>query len=136
MAPRTPPEILETEWDILDALWQAERATARQVTEALQGRRGWAYSTVKTLLDRMVEKDLVQARQVGNVWEYTPGLPRQKAQRWAWRRLVDVAFGGATAPTLAFVAKETKMSRRERAELRALLDRLEQQDSGEENGHD
>ena len=133
MAPRTPPDILETEWDILDALWQAERATARQVTEALQDRRGWAYSTVKTLLDRMVEKSLVQARQVGNVWEYTPALPRQKAQRWAWRRLVDVAFGGATAPTLAFVAKETKLSRRERAELRALLDELEQDDS-QENG--
>jgi BlaI family transcriptional regulator, penicillinase repressor len=134
MAPRTPPEILETEWDILDALWQAERATARQVTEALQERRGWAYSTVKTLLDRMVEKNLVQARQVGNVWEYTPALPRQKAQRWAWRRLVDVAFGGATAPTLAFVAKETKLSRRDRAELRALLDQLEKQDDRSEEG--
>ena len=59
MAPRTPTDILETEWDILDALWRAERATARQVTEALAERRGWAYSTVKTLLDRMVEKDLV-----------------------------------------------------------------------------
>ena len=136
MAPRTPPDILETEWAILDALWQAERATARQVTEALQDRRGWAYSTVKTLLDRMVEKNLVQARQVGNVWEYTPALPRQKAQRWAWRRLVDVAFGGATAPTLAFVAKETRLSRRERAELRALLDELEQQDEGKENGRE
>jgi predicted transcriptional regulator len=74
---------------------------------------------------------------VGNVWEYTPALPRQKAQRWAWRRLVDVAFGGATAPTLAFVAKETKLSRRERAELRALLDQLEQQDDRrEENDHE
>jgi BlaI family penicillinase repressor len=137
MAPKTPPEILETEWDILDALWRAERATARQVAEALQSRRGWAYSTVKTMLDRMVEKNLVQARQVGNVWEYTPAMPRQKAQRWAWRRLVDVAFGGATAPTLAFVAKETRLSRRERAELRELLDRLEQQDERrEENDHE
>jgi BlaI family penicillinase repressor len=137
MAPRTPPEILETEWDILDALWQAQRATARLVTEALQGRRGWAYSTVKTLLDRMVEKGLVQARQVGNVWEYTPALPRQKAQRWAWRRLVDVAFGGAIAPTLAFAARDTKLSRRDRAELRALLDQLEKQDdAGAEGDND
>ena len=96
MAPRKlpAPEILETEWDILDVLWTVERATAREVTEHLAVRREWAYSTVKTLLDRMVDKQLVVARQVGNVWEYTPGLPRQKAQRAAWRRLVDVAFGG------------------------------------------
>jgi BlaI family penicillinase repressor len=126
MSPRKPePEILETEWDIMEALWQAERATARQVTEALVERRGWAYSTVKTLLDRMVDKQLVQARQVGNVWEYTPALPRQRAQRWAWRRFVDMAFGGAVAPTLAFVAKETKLSKEERQELRSLLRQLE-----------
>jgi len=135
MAPRRPqPEILETEWDILDALWQAERATARQVTEALAGRRGWAYSTVKTLLDRMVEKDLVVARQVGNVWEYTPAMPRQKAQRWAWRRFVDMAFGGAVAPSLAFVAKESKLSKEERSELRALLRQLD--DKGAEGRSD
>jgi BlaI family penicillinase repressor len=122
------PEILETEWDLLDALWTLERATARQVTEQLDDKRGWAYSTVKTLLDRMVDKGLVTARQVGHVWEFTPAVPRQKAQRWAWRRLVDVAFQGALAPTLAFVTRDSKLSKKERAELRALLDRLEDDD--------
>jgi len=123
MSPAT--DILETEWDLLDALWQAKRATARQVTELLAARRGWAYSTVKTMLDRMVEKRLVDARQVGNVWEYTAAVPRQEAQGRAWRRFVDVAFGGAVGPTLAFVAKETKLTRRQRQELQALLDGIE-----------
>jgi BlaI family penicillinase repressor len=128
MGPRKPqPEILETEWDILEALWQAERATAREVTEALAGRRGWAYSTVKTLLDRMVEKALVESRQVGNVWEYSAAMPRQKAQRWAWRRFVDMAFGGAVAPSLAFVAREARLSREDRQELRALLEKLDEE---------
>jgi BlaI family penicillinase repressor len=132
MGPRKQqPEILETEWDILEALWQAERATAREVTEALVGRRGWAYSTVKTLLDRMVEKELVAARQVGNVWEYTPAMPRHKAQRWAWRRFVDMAFGGALAPTLAFVAKESRLSKADRQELRALLRQLDREGGDE-----
>jgi BlaI family penicillinase repressor len=131
MSPRSTNEILETEWDILDVLWHAERSTAREVAEALVEKRGWAYSTVKTLLDRMVDKGLVAARQVGNVWEYTPAMPRQKAQRWAWRRFVDVAFGGAVAPSLAFVAKESKLSKEERAQLRALLDKLEKDDGDE-----
>ena len=128
MTSKPSSEILETEWDILDALWQLERGTAREVTEILVSKRGWAYSTVKTLLDRMVDKGLVAGRQVGNVWEYTPSLPRQKAQRWAWRRFVDVAFGGAVAPSLAFVAKESKLTKQERAELRTLLEQLEKGD--------
>lgn len=125
MAPRPTPDILETEWDILDALWEAQRGTAREVTEALAQKRGWAYSTVKTMLDRMVDKGLVLARRVGNVWEYTAAMPRIKAQKWAWRRFVTVAFGGAMAPSLAFVTKETRLTKEQRAELRSLLDALE-----------
>jgi BlaI family transcriptional regulator, penicillinase repressor len=125
---KPPPDILETEWDLLDALWSAERATARQVADALAPKRGWAYSTVKTLLDRMVEKGLVSARQVGPVWEYTPALSRPRAQRWAWRRFVDVAFGGAVAPSVAFVAREAKLSKAQRTALREALDRIEGDD--------
>ena len=129
MSPSRPnPDILETEWDILDALWTAQRATARQVTEALHGKRGWAYSTVKTMLDRMVDKTLVKARQVGTVWEYESAVPRSRAQRWAWRRLVDTAFGGAVAPTLAFATKDSRLDAEERKALRALLDGMEDGD--------
>jgi BlaI family penicillinase repressor len=121
MSPREMREILETEWDLLDALWTAGRGTAREITEALADRRGWAYSTVKTMLDRMVDKGLVKGRQVGTVWEYTPAVPRRKAQLWAWRRFVDVAFGGAVSPALGFATMEARLSKQEREELRALL---------------
>ena len=120
--------IHETEWDILDALWTAERATARELAEALHDRRGWAVSTVKTLLDRMVTKGLVSARQVGNVWEYSPALKREQARRSAWVEFVKKAFGGATAPALHFLATEAKVSKKELAELRAILDRKEKDD--------
>jgi BlaI family transcriptional regulator, penicillinase repressor len=111
-----------TEWDVLEALWAAERGTAREVSEALADKRAWAVSTVKTLLDRMTVKGLVHARQVGNVWEYTPAFPREDARRSAWAEFVQKAFGGATAPALHFLATEAKVSKKELAELRDLLD--------------
>jgi BlaI family penicillinase repressor len=123
MTNRKATTIHATEWDVLEALWRAERGTARELAEALAKKRGWAVSTVKTLLDRMVAKGLVQARQVGNVWEYTPAVPREDARRSAWTEFVDKAFGGATAPALHFLATEAKVSKKELAELRALLDR-------------
>jgi BlaI family penicillinase repressor len=121
-----PPEkktqtIQETEWDLLDALWTLERATAPQVAEALAKTRGWAYSTVKTLLDRMMAKGLVHGRQVGNVWEYTPALRREDARRSAWTEFVSKAFGGATAPALEFLATQARVPKKELEELRVLL---------------
>jgi len=117
--------IHETEWDLLEVLWSKERATAREVGEALAKKRGWAVSTVKTLLDRMVQKELVAARQVGNVWEYTPAVRTVEARRSAWADLVGKAFGGAVTPALHFLAKDAKLSKKELSELRALLDEKE-----------
>jgi BlaI family penicillinase repressor len=70
----------------------------------------------------MVAKGLVNARQVGNVWEYTPALRRVDARRSAWAQFVRKAFGGAAAPALHFLARDAKLSKKEVAELRALLD--------------
>ena len=118
--------IRETEWCLLEALWTLERATARQVAEHLKESRGWAYSTVKTMLDRMVEKNMIASRQVGNVWEFSPAIPRQEAQRTAWQRFVGLAFGGATDSALQFVTGEAELSAEQRNELLSLLDTIDE----------
>lgn len=122
MGKRGDGAIQATEWDVLDVLWDAERATAREVGEALQERRGWAYSTVKTMLDRMANKGLVHARRVGNVWEYEPAVPREEARRSAWKSFVETVFGGSMAPALRFLANDARLTRRQREQLQRLLE--------------
>ncbi len=122
MAPSDERVINETEWDLLEALWTRERATAREITEDLTDTRAWAYSTVKTLLDRMVAKDLVAARRVGNVWEYTPAVERVDARRTAWRRFLSGAFGSSLEPALHFIANDAKLTKKQRERLRKLLE--------------
>lgn len=119
---KTQKAMKATEWDLLSALWELERGTAREVAEALAESRGWAYSTVKTLLDRMVKKELVHARKVGSVWEYSPALEREDAQRGAWRGFVDTVFGGSMAPALRFLASNAKLTKKQREQLVELLD--------------
>ena len=114
--------IASTDWDLLEALWDLEHATAREVAEALSERRGWAYSTVKTMLDRMAKKGLVVGRRVGNVWEYRAAFGRTEAQRGAWRRFVDTVFNGSMAPALRFLATDAKLTRRQREQLARLLE--------------
>lgn len=127
MSATAPSSILDTEWDLLDVLWSRERATAREVADALQEQRGWAYSTVKTMLDRMVDKGLLSARRVGNVWEYSPAVAQSEARRGAWQRFVETAFGGSTAPALRFLAKGARLSRKQREQLMRMLEEGEDQ---------
>jgi predicted transcriptional regulator len=119
--------INDTEWDVLGVLWQRERATAREVAEALEERRGWAYSTVKTMLDRMLDKGLVAARRVGNVWEYSPAVVRAEARRSAWRRFVDTVLEGSASPALGLLAGDLRLSKKQRDQLRKLIDQAEEE---------
>ncbi len=130
-APTKTTVIHEPEWDRVEVLWSVERATAREVAEALTKKRGWAVSTTKTLLDRMVTKGLVSARQVGNVWEYSPALLQSQARRAAWSGFVDKAFGGAMGPALQFLASEAKLTKKQRDTLRALLTEDEDDEEGD-----
>src|SRR4051812_48186471 len=110
-----------TEWDLLEALWACGPSTAKDVTAHVRARRQWSYSTVKTLLDRMVAKGLVEAHRVGNVWQYTAKLKAGAARRSAWKSFVEIAFGGAIAPALRFVASDAKLTAEQRSTLRKLL---------------
>jgi BlaI family penicillinase repressor len=123
--------ISDGEWDLLEALWELGPGTARQVAEHLHDERGWAYSTVKTQLDRMVAKGLVRARQVGNVWEFTASVEPAEARRSAWKRFVNAAFGGAIEPALRFIAADAKLTG---AQRRRLLDMLNQPETGSGGG--
>ncbi len=114
--------INETEWDLLEALWEAETATAGEVADALTTSRGWAYSTVKTMLDRMVGKGLVEARRVGNVYEYRAAVAPTDARRSAWKRFVRAAFGDSLEPALRFIAEDARLTRTQRDALRRMLE--------------
>jgi len=111
----------ESEWALLEVLWERERATARDVTEALSPTRGWAYSTVKTMLERLVEKGAVSGRKVGRTWEFSPAISSDQARRSAWRKFVDKAFGGSLDPALRFLATDAELTEDQKQALRALL---------------
>ena len=114
--------ISDGEWTLLEALWKRSRATAGELAGDLTQTRAWARTTVKTMLDRMVAKELISARRVGNTWEYEPRVEPSDARRSAWRRFVESAFGGAVAPALQFIATDAKLTARQREALRKLLE--------------
>lgn len=114
--------ISDAEWDVLQALWARRRGTARDLAEDLDASRGWARTTVQTMLDRMTAKGLVTMRRVGNVKEFEPALKLAEARRSAWRRFVEHAFDGAVGSALQFIADDAKLTPKQREALRALLE--------------
>ena len=120
----------DAEWKVLHALWRKHPANARELLESLRGETGWAYTTLKTVLGRMLEKGLVSAEMRGNTAWYEPAVERQRARKAALRILIERVFEGAAGPLLAHLVDHESLSRAERKRLAALLEEVEKRETG------
>ena len=115
-------ELTRLEWVLMDALWNAGRATATDLQRLLHRETGWAYSTVKTMLDRLVDMGYVRARRVGNVYEYSPKYKRPAVVGKVVDEVAERLFDGAVAPFIQCLLERRSLSHDEINELRAMLD--------------
>ena len=115
-------ELSRSEFILMEALWSMARGTATDVQERLQASQGWAYSTIKTMLDRLVAKGYVKARRVGNVYEYSPKTQRPTVVQRAIDDMAKRLLGGSVAPVMQRLIEQRKLTADEAKELRKLLD--------------
>jgi predicted transcriptional regulator len=115
-------KLTKAEWTIMNALWDGYPAKARDIAQRLPADVSWAYTTIKTMLSRLVEKRAVSESKQGNTSVYEPVLSRQKAQQNALRALANQAFDGAFGPLMHFLLEEEKLTAKQRRELINLLE--------------
>ena len=116
-------ELTEAEWAIMRAVWQHQPCAAGTVQEALAASKGWAYSTVKTTMDRMVRKGLLQTQQIRNLTLFRTTVDEVEAKRGEFYRMLKRAFDGALAPMMQFLVEHGGLSAEEARQLREITRR-------------
>ena len=114
-------ELTEGEWAIMKAVWAAEPCAAPTVQEALAKSRNWTYSTVRTLMDRMVAKGLLRAEKVRHLTLYRAAVTSAQAQRGEVLYALKNAFNGALGPMMECLLETKDLSAAELAELEELI---------------
>ena len=128
MAKQTTPAISEAESRVMDQLWQRAPQGSEDLAAALQGDTGWHENTVRTLLKRLTDKGAVRVERDGRRYLYSPLLTREQWQASESRSLLDRVFGGQVAPLLAHFSRNEKLSDKDIAELRKLIDTIERKE--------
>jgi predicted transcriptional regulator len=113
-------ELTEGEWAIFTAVWENEPCAAPTVQEKLADRKNWTYSTVKTMMDRMVAKGLLRTERIRNLILYRSVITRKQAQSGEIMRAVKRAFNGALTPMMQFML-DNNLSEKQLGELEALI---------------
>ena len=126
MAKKQP--LSKGEMEVARILWQLKQATVREVHEAFPAARKIDFTTVQTYLRRLDSKGYVRARLDGRTLVYTPVVERRKVVGQAIDDLVDRLFGGEALPLMQHLIEEKGISETDLAQLRQLIDRLEQKE--------
>ncbi len=121
-------KLTDSEWLVMNALWERQPATARQIAENLPDEVQWAYTTLKTVLSRLVEKKCIAEEKVGNTSQYTSILSQKKARKSAFSKLMDQAFDGAFGSMLHFLIDDQPLTEKQRAEILKILHEEEQKE--------
>ena len=116
-------ELTEAEWAIIQVVWEHQPCAAPTVQEELAEHKQWTYSTVKTLMDRMVGKGLLTTRRIRNLILYRSAVSRADAQQGELMRTVKRAFGGAFTPMMQFMLDSDALTPEEIGELQAMIRR-------------
>jgi BlaI family penicillinase repressor len=114
-------ELIESEWAILKVVWELEPCAAPTVQETLEKEKGWAYTTVKTMMDRMVKKGLLRTEKIRNLYLYRSAVTQTQAQRSEIFRAVKRAFNGTLTPMMQFLIENDELSQQEYDHLERLI---------------
>jgi predicted transcriptional regulator len=71
------------ESEVMELMWEVERATVRQVVAILQERRSIAYTTVMTIMNNLVTKAVLKRVPQGKAYLYQVALSREAFLRRA-----------------------------------------------------
>src|SRR6266436_9911720 len=119
--PKTPIELTEAEWTIIKAVWADEPCTAPAIQQKLKKSTNWTYSTVRTLMDRMVAKGLLASEKLHHPTLYRSAITRQQAQRSELLYALKHAFNGALTPMLQCLLDTGNLSEAELDEIESLI---------------
>ena len=125
--PATPSiHISDAESHVMEVLWRAPGpVVAEQVVVAHHETQHWQTATVKTLLNRLLKKGAIAAQKDGRRFLYSAILPREAWLARESESLVQRLFGGRIAPLVAHFGSQRKLSRADIAELRKLIDEMD-----------
>ena len=116
------PELSPAEWDVMKKVWDLKKTNVREVFEDLKESQGWAYNTVRTMMERLRDKGYLETRKVGNMYFYQPAVSRRSISLAALRRFADKVFDGAIGPVVSYLIQEEGLSEQEKREIKRLLD--------------
>jgi len=114
-------KISDSELEIMHVLWEAgEPLPIAQIRKTVQERRGWESTTVKTLVQRLCRKGVVEQEKRANFF-YRAKISEQEYNDWATGDLIRKVYKGSAKELVAALVHSDSLSEEDINELRGFF---------------
>lgn len=122
------PKISEAEWEVMKIIWANSSCTANEVVEALEGSTDWKPKTIKTLINRLVQKGVISYKlddQDKKTYHYSAVVLESECVKAESHSFLKRVFNGSlNAMLMNFLSQnETELSKEQIDELKRILDK-------------
>jgi|SRR6516165_8657384 predicted transcriptional regulator len=108
------------ELEIMKIVWERERATVRDVYEALLEKRKVAYTTVMTMMKILEQKGYLKKSQEERAYVYRAAQPKRQVIGAMVRDFINRVFNGSAEPLLVHLVEEHHLSQKDLEEIARL----------------
>lgn len=121
---RTGQILGELEKEIMEFLWEADSSvTVREVVDRIRQKRQVAYTTIMTIMNRLVDKGILVRKLKGSSYLYQPRVSRDQFIAKAAHRIFSTAVSNLGEGVASYFLKEIqKLGPKKRQELLKILD--------------
>ena len=117
-------KVSDAEWRVMKVLWSGADRTLGEIIEALGEENRWSYTTVRTLLVRLVDKHAVEADKSSGVYRYRAIYDEKECVKVEIRSFLSRVFDNSPTRLIAALVEDGEIDEKERKEILRLLSEL------------
>lgn len=118
--------ISESEWKVMECLWEENNLTLKQIVEKLDG-TDWSYTTIRTMVTRLMDKGVIDAdKSQPTNFKYFPIAKEKDCKIQEAKSFLNRVFDGSVAMMVSTLAKQEALSKKEITELKEIIENMQE----------
>ena len=122
------PKISDSEWEIMKIIWQNDSITSTKIINELQEKTNWKSSTIKTLINRLLNKEAISFTKKGKEYYYFSIVSEEECIKKESKSFLSKVFNGSLNSMVVNFVKSQKLTKTEIDELKSILDNYQSKD--------
>lgn len=120
--------ISESEWEVMKVLWRNPDSTISFIVDNLEN-KNWSYSTIKTMVKRLVDKGIVLADKTNpKNFTYKSAIREDECKINEAKNFLAKVFDNSLSMFVSTFVKNSTLSETEEKELMSIISKMEEDD--------